>query len=275
MPYAAGAAIQTNSARHSAAPHRYVPSAPTKRAGFGSAIVGQASRPITSRQRHAVAATISVRIARDGSCTEVEKQHREKRRVFGRVAVRAHDLVQPVRGIGRTPGTGGAPEARDGHDGGEQQQPRMAVQTSATGWIGMGLPAKAEMRRIAMIVPVTDTRDHHGNPQHRRAPDTILRSGSDPTVAPPHRTKPVHCRRLPAVRACPPTHPSTRTCRHETRKRYACDACTIATQRGLQRVAGMRVASTHLGSERPWQPAAEDYTNPNGVRPARLQETPP
>lgn len=59
---------QTNSATQSAAPHRYVPSAPMKRRGFGLSIVGHASSPITSRQRHAVAATINETIARDGSC---------------------------------------------------------------------------------------------------------------------------------------------------------------------------------------------------------------
>ena len=59
---------QTNNATQSAAPHRYVPSAPMKRRGFGLPIVGHASSPITSRQRHAVAATINETIARDGSC---------------------------------------------------------------------------------------------------------------------------------------------------------------------------------------------------------------
>lgn len=94
-----------------------------KRTGFGLAIVGHASNPITSRQRHAVAATISARIARDGSCAPKWRNSTARNGAYS--AVRAHDLVQPVRRVGRTPGPDGASKARDGHDEPEpeQQQP--------------------------------------------------------------------------------------------------------------------------------------------------------
>ena len=53
---------------------------------------------------------------------EIEKQQREERRVFGGIAVRANELVQRIRGIGRTAGRGGIAKARDGHSESEHEQ---------------------------------------------------------------------------------------------------------------------------------------------------------
>jgi len=133
---------------------------------------------------------------RDGSCAPTWRNSTARNGAYSAVLPCARDLVEPVRRVGRIPGSDGVPKARDGHDEpepAERQQPEDGRAHERDGMDRHGTPGvsgNAPYLRRSYSPParaaIAETRSVAGRRRafHARVPARI--------AAAPRRTKSVH-----------------------------------------------------------------------------------